>query len=228
MEAPDRQLAPWRIPPYSISPPEAAWYDPQTGRFLTQDPIGLAGGVNLYAYAGNNPISFSDPFGLKCAGRGNCTQSDVGVVAQGEAAEKEWMAYENAQNAKVVQAALQVVSNFLYGGHEGAVVPAMAPVGAFNVASWKGYPSGVPRPGGTLRVVEGAEYQEARKAANSANSAIHRADPSLAGQQIHEIQPVKFGGSPTDPTNKIPLSPGQHAQVTTWWNRLLRSITGGD
>jgi RHS repeat-associated protein len=40
------------------------WYDPQTGRFLSQDPIGLAGGVNLYAYAGNNPASFSDPFGL--------------------------------------------------------------------------------------------------------------------------------------------------------------------
>ena len=39
------------------------WYDPQTGRFLTQDPLGLGGGANLYAYAGNNPISFSDPFG---------------------------------------------------------------------------------------------------------------------------------------------------------------------
>ncbi|MEO8199573.1 MAG: RHS repeat-associated core domain-containing protein, partial [Gemmatimonadota bacterium] len=41
------------------------WYDPKTGRFLTQDPIGLAGGVNLYAYAGNNPVAFSDPFGLQ-------------------------------------------------------------------------------------------------------------------------------------------------------------------
>ena len=34
------------------------------GIFLTQDPIGLAGGVNLYVYAGNNPIGFQDPFGL--------------------------------------------------------------------------------------------------------------------------------------------------------------------
>jgi RHS repeat-associated protein len=40
------------------------WYDPKTGRFLTQDPIGLAGGVNLYSYAGSNPVTFTDPFGL--------------------------------------------------------------------------------------------------------------------------------------------------------------------
>ena len=40
------------------------WYDPNTGRFLNQDPIGLGGGINLYAYAGNAPTMFSDPFGL--------------------------------------------------------------------------------------------------------------------------------------------------------------------
>jgi len=36
------------------------WYDPQSGRFLTQDPIGLAGGVNLYAQGGNRGLAFTD------------------------------------------------------------------------------------------------------------------------------------------------------------------------
>lgn len=42
----------------------ARWYDPQTGRFVSEDPIGLAGGVNPYAYAANSPINFTDPSGL--------------------------------------------------------------------------------------------------------------------------------------------------------------------
>ncbi|HWO00299.1 MAG TPA: RHS repeat-associated core domain-containing protein, partial [Blastocatellia bacterium] len=47
----------------------ARWYDPQQGRFITQDPIGFAGGANLYAYSANDPINLSDPFGLKpCSG----------------------------------------------------------------------------------------------------------------------------------------------------------------
>jgi RHS repeat-associated protein len=43
----------------------ARWYDPQQGRFLSQDPLGLRGGLNLYAYAGNDPVNVSDPFGLR-------------------------------------------------------------------------------------------------------------------------------------------------------------------
>lgn len=40
------------------------YYDPHTGRFTQEDPIGLAGGLNLYGFAGGDPVNFSDPFGL--------------------------------------------------------------------------------------------------------------------------------------------------------------------
>ena len=43
----------------------ARYYDPETHRFISQDPMGFDGGdVNLYAYALNNPVLFSDPLGL--------------------------------------------------------------------------------------------------------------------------------------------------------------------
>ncbi|MBP2194595.1 RHS repeat-associated protein [Pantoea cypripedii] len=47
------------------------YYDPQVGRFTVQDPIGLAGGWNLYQYA-PNPFSWIDPLGLQR----KCSQED--------------------------------------------------------------------------------------------------------------------------------------------------------
>jgi RHS repeat-associated protein len=41
------------------------WYDPRTHRFLTQDPTGLEGGFNPYAFAGNDPVNYRDPKGLE-------------------------------------------------------------------------------------------------------------------------------------------------------------------
>jgi RHS repeat-associated protein len=40
-------------------------YDPDLGRWISDDPIGLEGGVNLTAYVRNSPISNIDPFGLQ-------------------------------------------------------------------------------------------------------------------------------------------------------------------
>jgi len=105
-----------------------------------------------------------------------------------------------------------------------AETTAPLPEGSFSIADWNGYPANLPQPNGPFRLLEGAEYDAARAAANSANRAMHQADPALDGLQLHEIQPVKFGGSPTAPANKLPLTPQQHAPATTWWNQLQRQI----
>jgi uncharacterized protein RhaS with RHS repeats len=53
----------------------ARYYDPATGRFLSEDPAGLGGGdLTLYSYAGNNPVVFVDPSGL-------CTQGSGGQLS---------------------------------------------------------------------------------------------------------------------------------------------------
>lgn len=96
--------------------------------------------------------------------------------------------------------------------------------GEFSINNWEGYPNNGPKPDGPFRLLEGEEYQNARKAANNANTALHRKDPELKGKQIHEIHPVKFGGSPTDNAKKIPLSPKEHAEYTRYWNNLMRNI----
>ena len=41
------------------------YYDPISSRFTQEDPIGLAGGVNSYGFAEGDPVSYSDPYGLK-------------------------------------------------------------------------------------------------------------------------------------------------------------------
>lgn len=43
---------------------QARFYSPILRRFLSEDPIGFAGGVNIYAYTGGDPANLVDPFGL--------------------------------------------------------------------------------------------------------------------------------------------------------------------
>lgn len=59
-------------------------YDPVTGRWLSRDPIGEAGGVNLYAYVGGDPVNFTDPLGLSA-----CNQWSYGTLRHRKCLEAE-------------------------------------------------------------------------------------------------------------------------------------------
>jgi RHS repeat-associated protein len=70
------------------------YYDPQTGRFTQEDPIGLAGGLNLYGFASGDPVNYSDPFGLcpkdaggdgKTEGFADCPKGSSGYYANEDA-----------------------------------------------------------------------------------------------------------------------------------------------
>ncbi|MFT7224462.1 MAG: RHS repeat-associated protein [Cellvibrionaceae bacterium] len=41
----------------------ARYYDPELGRFISEDPLGFAAGINFYAYVNNNPVNYNDPSG---------------------------------------------------------------------------------------------------------------------------------------------------------------------
>jgi RHS repeat-associated protein len=55
----------------------ARYYNPRLGRFISQDPIGFNGGIDVYAYVGNNPINYTDLFGL-CGGDGPSLVNNCG------------------------------------------------------------------------------------------------------------------------------------------------------
>ena len=96
--------------------------------------------------------------------------------------------------------------------------------GDIEITDWGDYPEGYPKPDGPMKLIDGPEYEAARNQADNANRQIHRANPSLKGLDIHEIQPVKFGGSPTNPANKIPLSRSEHAKFTSWFKSLQSQL----
>ena len=52
------------------------YYDPSTGRFTQEDPIGLAGGLNVYGFAAGDPVNYGDPYGLKVCFQGSPRQRE--------------------------------------------------------------------------------------------------------------------------------------------------------
>ena len=96
--------------------------------------------------------------------------------------------------------------------------------GKFSISNWDGYPKDGIKPKGPFRLLEGKEYNDARKSANNANRSIHRKNPSLKGREINEIHPVKLGGRTTSKNNKIALNKNEHQKYTNYWNKLQSKL----
>lgn len=75
------------------------YYDPSIGRYITSDPIGLAGGMNRFSYAGSNPANAIDPYGLENIPVGRNMDRDARDLANGSRTRDQMMAQMCANGA---------------------------------------------------------------------------------------------------------------------------------
>ena len=76
------------------------YYDPQAGRYLSPDPLGLQADINSYAYVSNNPLRYVDPEGLVLFafdGTGN-SRDDTWLASQGDSRSNVSMFYDRYQD----------------------------------------------------------------------------------------------------------------------------------
>ena len=105
--------------------------------------------------------------------------------------------------------------------------------GTFIIKDWSDYPDDyvpVPDQNKVWTFLEGDEYNSARDSANIFNRNMRAADPYYAnnGLEIHEIEPVKMGGSPTDINNKTAIQSQVHRRyVTPWWSKIRDEVKKG-
>jgi len=88
------------------------YYDPVTGRFTQEDPIGLAGGLNLYGYANGDPVNFADPFGLCPASMRDASGNCPGGLSVGQ-----WDRVVYAANNRMTPEARAKVKRLLESGN---------------------------------------------------------------------------------------------------------------
>jgi len=93
---------------------KARLYSPALGRFMQTDPVGYDGGINLYAYVGDDPLNGTDPNGLyQCQGnQGDCAQIDK-FVNQIKQAAKDAAQTTGTRLPSATSSALNALSNFL-------------------------------------------------------------------------------------------------------------------
>ncbi len=108
----------WLGPEVDLYYMRARWYEPKSGRFLSEDPAGLDGGLNPYTFAGSEPVNGTDPVGMMggCLMRSQyveCPSSDMsGSTDQGI----DWDAFFAEMAAESQPPSTEYEVTLLYNG----------------------------------------------------------------------------------------------------------------
>ena len=121
------------LPPLAFEHLGWRWYQPDTGRFVQRDPIGIFGGLGVYCYASNDPLRRVDPDGLQ----------DIGCDIRARIWEKCFLRGEEEKGQKIIKAqgkgaaiGAGLVAGWLAAGASSATVRHLAAVCAWG---WSGF-----------------------------------------------------------------------------------------
>jgi RHS repeat-associated protein len=91
----------------------ARWYNPSTGTWQTQDPLGFAAGQsNLYTYSGNDPANFTDPSGLEKTTIGGKYEAKIEWVGKWDSEDKKTVRAAALRAAKRIEHALAMMNDW--------------------------------------------------------------------------------------------------------------------
>jgi len=72
-----------------------------------------------------------------------------------------------------------------------------------------------------FHLIDGPQLSWALRISSNYNRAYREVIPKLKGLYVHEITPVKFGGDPKAPENKLVVGQEKHCELVVFWNRQL-------
>ena len=167
----------------------ARWYDPATGRWLSKDPIGINGGMNLYVFCGNNPVCFCDPNGCFF---GTAFGAFVGAVVGGAISASRGEGFLRGALAGAVGGAVMGATfNFAIGLAAATTVKTCVIAGAISGAT-----------GGAANALT-KDIVDVVDGNPETNPSVSRLGTSVVGGAISGAILGPLGGLPNEPLNAI-------------------------
>lgn len=203
------------------------YYDPAQGRFLTPDPIGYAGGMNLYGYVENNPVNAVDPSGF-CGDRAWGHRIAVGVLRWAQTSNNDILRRMKPGLLSTCISGLRMTANDAAAGVVSGVFD--TGTGSGRVAGGDYSADAIIGAAGdvaTVATVAGGIYV---KATAGAAGTIEAGELELQTHHIVEQRNLlRFGKNLIEsPENKVDLERAFHQRISNFYSSKKPFLTGSD